>query len=83
MDEVALLPLIKRTLNVDLAVQTVRERAWRRIRVFREIADDCEADGNQRMADTLRRICQKATDPSREHLIYLAMLAGADGGADD
>lgn len=70
---------IQRKLCVDVSSKNVRRRAWRRIKVFREIADNCEEDGNTRMANVLRNICKKATDPlNDESLIYLAILAGPE-----
>ena len=75
------LDLIRQKLNVDLTSRHVRERAWRRIRVFREIAQSCEEEGNIAMAQTLRRIYTKATDPATEEtdrLCYMAMLAGPE-----
>jgi hypothetical protein len=76
MDEVAL-DLIRRSLGIDLRNPAVRRRAWRRLRVFKDLIAQCEADGSHATADFLRRLCQRATraDPDP---IALALLAGPE-----
>lgn len=84
-DRQTVLDLIHRQLDVDLTSQKVRERAWRRINVFREIALECEQVGNIAVAETLRRICVKAIDAETDEttrLVYMAMLAGPDSVTD-
>lgn len=71
------LDLIQRHLRIDLTDPTVRQRAWRRLHVFGEIAHDCDAEGNPAMAETLRRICRRATR-SEPDVLCLALLAGLD-----
>lgn len=69
--------LIQKTLGIDLTDPIVRQRAWQRLRVFRELAEECERDGSEEMANTLRRICQRAiTAHDEEALLCLAILAG-------
>lgn len=79
------LDLIHKKFDVDLTSLVVRQRAWRRITVFRGVAQECEDDGNIAMAETLRRICTKAIDLETEETIrlcYMAMLAGPESVAD-
>jgi hypothetical protein len=76
VDRDLLMKLIKRTLHIDLTKPEVRQRAWRRIRTFHEIASECEKDGNKVMAEMLRRMCVKAFEPG--NLIQLAILAGQE-----
>lgn len=72
--------LIRRVLGIDVADPAVRERAWRRLPVFRGIAKECEQDGNRETAAMLRRVCQAATNPVQDaaSLVNLAILAGPE-----
>lgn len=69
---------IRRLFRIDLDDPMVRERAWRRILLFRNLADQLERDGNRQMAQTLRRIYHHAlsSDKDEHALLCLAMLAG-------
>jgi len=67
--------LIKRLLGIDIDDPAIRQRAWRRIRVFREIIAECEAEKNLHTATWLRGIVDRATGP-QPNLICLAILAG-------
>lgn len=75
--------LIRRVLGVDVTDIAVRKRAWRRLVVFRDIAKECEQDGNLETAAMLRRICVSATRPGQDaaSLVNLAILAGPDDKA--
>lgn len=70
--------LIRRVLGVDVTDIAVRERAWRRLHVFGDIAKECEQDGNPETAAMLRRICLSATTAGQDaaSLVNLAILAG-------
>jgi hypothetical protein len=70
--------LIERTLGIDVTDPQVRQRAWRRLQVYRRIADECEQDGNDQTAAMLRSICRRAISSARDDdaLICLAILAG-------
>lgn len=65
---------ILRYLGIDLADPAIRQRAWRRIRVFREIIAECEADDSHQTADWLREICRRAV--TEQDAACLAILAG-------
>jgi hypothetical protein len=67
---------ILRYLGVDLDNPAVRQRAWRRIRVFREIIAECEADDSMTTADWLRDICHRAV--IEQDASCLAVLAGPE-----
>lgn len=65
---------ILRYLGFDLADPAIRQRAWRRLRVFREIIAECEADDNPKTADWLREICYRAV--TEQDAVCIAILAG-------
>jgi hypothetical protein len=65
---------IQRYLGIDLGDPAIRQRAWRRLHVFREIIAECETDDNPFTADFLRRICYRAV--TEEDAACLAILAG-------
>jgi hypothetical protein len=68
---------VLRFLGIDLTNPDVRQRAWRRLRLFKEMASEFEADGNHKMAAFMRQICAGATGTEQD-LICLAMLAGVE-----
>ena len=48
--------------------------------IFRDLAAECERDGNPQMAQTLRRTCVRAfsAEPDEETVLALAIMAGPD-----
>ena len=77
---------IRDYLGIDLNDPAVRQRAWRRIRVFRSVINECEADGRLPTATSLRGICHRAmVDHDAMCLAILAGLEHSDdqGAGDD
>lgn len=80
-EENSLVLRLKGYLGVDLDDKEIQQRAWRRIRVFNEIAAECDAD-RPHGGDWIRHICHKAT-AAEPDLVSLAILAGPSAGEDD
>lgn len=72
---------LRRFLGIDLNDPLVRQRAWQRLHVFRDVIAECEADRSMETAAWLRRICRQAIFD--QDATCLAILAGPDATEDD